>query len=238
MKRLSRMKGASEKIARELMDEAQQEYEITYLELSTSITKKKDEIAIKTNTINRLKRLSEQYTNISDKMDEIWHSKELVKTMIDEYVKEIILYKITSTWNLIVVKYNNSTEFWGTIKAARYRNNELFYDEMVCRHGMEFKTWIINNSDHCFTYDPKQHTILYNGQSDIYTIPKGTYTYEEMDKILHETDWIGSFPFYDFENIKPLVQESQPGFIRDDNDYSHVDWDKHNKTACKILSKK
>lgn len=216
MNRLSRMKGQSEKIVRELMDEAQKEYEKTFLELSASITKKKEEITTKTNTINRLKRLAEQYTNIYDKMDEIWHSKELVKAMVDEYIKEIILFKITPMWNLVIVKYNNEYEFWGTIKAARYRNDEMFYDEMVCRHGIEFKTWIINNSDHSFTYDPKQHAVTYNGQSDIYTaIPKGTYTYEEMDKILYEIDWIGSFPFYDFENIKPLNQESLPDFMRD-----------------------
>lgn len=234
IKRLSRMKGESEKIARELMDEAQQEYEKTFLGLSISITKMKDEIANKTNTINRLKRLSEQYTNISDKMDEIWHSKELVKTMIDEYVKEIVLYKITPMWNLVIVRYNNNIEFWSTIKAARYRNDEMFYDEMVCRHGIEFKTWIINNSDHCFTYDPKQHTISYNGQSDIYSaIPKGTYTYEELDKILHDTEWIGSYPFYDYENQKPLQIEPQSDFFPDKPNISNVNWDIHNKKVIK-----
>ncbi len=234
IKRLSRMKGKSEKIARELMDEAQQEYEKTFLELSTSITKKKEEIAIKTNTINRLKRLAAQYTNIYDKMDEIWHSKELVRTMIDEYVKEIVIYKITPMWNLVIVRYNNNIEFWSTIKAARYRNDEIFYDEMVCRHGIEFKTWIINNSDHCFTYDPKQHTISYNGQSDIYSaIPKGTYTYEELDKILHDTEWIGSYPFYDYENQKPLQIEPQSDFFPDKPNISNVNWDIHNKKVIK-----
>ena len=239
IKRLSRMNGASEKIARELMDEAQKEYENTSLELSTSILKKKEEITNKTNTINRLKRLAEQYTNIYDKMNEIWNSKELVKTMIDEYVKEIVLYKITPMRNLVIVKYNNNVEYWSTIKAARYRNDEMFFDEMVCRHGIEFKTWIINNSDHCFTYNKELHTIIYNGESDIYSsIPKGTYTYEEMDKILHESEWIGSFPFYDFENQQSIVQEVIPGFMHDTISTAHIDWGQHNKKVFQNLKKR
>ena len=239
IKRLSRMNGASEKIARELMDEAQKEYETTSLELSTSILKKKEEITNKTNTINRLKRLAEQYTNIYDKMDEIWNSKELVKTMIDEYVKEIVLYKITPLWNLVIVKYNNNVEYWSNIKAARYRNDEMFFDEMVCRHGIEFKTWIINNSDHCFTYNKEQHTITYNGGSDIYSsIPKGTYTYEEMDKILHESEWIGSFPFYDFENKQTIEQEIIPDFMQDTIGTAHIDWGQHNKKVIQNLKKR
>lgn len=239
IKRLSRMKGANEEIVRNLMDETEQEYEKQSSELAASIAKKKEEIVIKNNTINRLKRLAEQYTNIYDKMDEIWHSKELVKTMIDEYVKEIVLYKITPMWNLVIVRYNNNIEFWSTIKAARYRNDEMFYDEMVCRHGIEFQAWIINNSDHCFSYDPRQHTISYNGLSDIYkAIPKGTYTYEELDKILHDTEWIGSYPFYDYENQIPLQIEPRPDFFPDEPNNSYIDWENHNKAVLKRLSKK
>ena len=163
--------------------------------------------------------------------------------MIDEYIDRIVIYKIHPMWNLVVVKYNNGSEFWGTVKAARYRNDEMFFDEMVCKHGIEFQAWIINNSDHCFSYDKKKHTISYNGNNDIYSaIPKGTYTYEELDKVLHETNWIGSFPFYDFENqsanTNPTPQEPIPDFMRDETDYSHIDWDKHNEKVLKRLAKK
>ena len=234
MKRLSRMK-ASEKIARELMDEAEHEYEKKHIELSTSIAKKKEEIASKTNTIYRLKRLALQYTNINDKMDEIWHSKELVKSMINEYVNTIIIYKISPMWNLVVVKYNNDCEFWGTIKAARYRNDEMFYDEIVCRHGVEFQSWIINNSDHNFSYNKTNHTITYNGKNETYSsVPPGTYSYEEFDKILHNTSWIGGFPFYDFENVIPLPKETTPNFMQKE-ETSNIDWNKHNKMVLSRL---
>ena len=243
MKRLSRMKGASEKIARKLMDDAEREYESASANLSASIAKKQEEITSKSITINRLKSLAQHYTNLTDKMDEIWQNKDIVKSMIDEYIDRIVIYKIHPMWNLVVVKYNNGSEFWGTVKAARYRNDEMFFDEMVCKHGIEFQAWIINNSDHCFSYDKKKHTISYNGNNDIYSaIPKGTYTYEELDKVLHETNWIGSFPFYDFENqsanTNPIPQEPIPDFMRDETDYSHIDWDKHNEKVLKRLAKK
>jgi len=243
MKRLSRMKGASEKIARKLMDDAEREYESASANLSASIAKKQEEITSKSITINRLKSLAQHYTNLTDKMDEIWQNKDIVKSMIDEYIDRIVIYKIHPMWNLVIVKYNNGSEFWGTVKAARYRNDEMFFDEMVCKHGIEFQAWIINNSDHCFSYDKKKHTISYNGNNDIYSaIPKGTYTYEELDKVLHETNWIGSFPFYDFENqsanTNPIPQEPIPDFMRDETDYSHIDWDKHNEKVLKRLAKK
>ena len=141
-------------------------------------------------------------------MDEIWHSKELVKYMIDEYIEKVIIYKIHPMWNLVVVKYVNDCEFWGTIKSKRYKNSETFFDERFCRHGLEFQAWILDNSTHCFSYDSAGHTISYNGTHEVYSgIPKGTYTFIEFDKILHDTEWIGSFPLYDFENQKPLPQE-------------------------------
>lgn len=243
IKRLSRMKSADDKIVRELMDEAEKEYESKKSNLSASIEKKQEEITSKSITITRLKKLSQRYTNLNDKMEEIWSNKELVKSMIDEYVDKIVIYKIHPMWNLVMVKYNNECEFWGTIKAARYRNDEMFYDDMLCRHGIEFQAWVLNNSNHCFTYDKEHRTVLYNGENDIYSaIPKGTYTYDEFDKILHDNKWIGSFPFYDFENqtgiVSPAPQEPIPDFMRDETDYSHIDWSEHNKKVLTKLEKK
>ena len=50
--------------------------------------------------------------SINTKMDQIRNDKGLVKSMIDEYVKSIYVYRVNSLWNLIIVKYMNETEFW------------------------------------------------------------------------------------------------------------------------------
>jgi hypothetical protein len=92
-------------------------------------------------------------------------------------------------------------EFWGTIKSARYKKNEMFYDETLCRYGLEFHTWVINNSDNSFVYNQADKTIKYNGKSDLYTEFKaGVYTFNEMHKLIRDTNWLGSYPFYKFEN--------------------------------------
>ena len=243
MKRLSRMKGSSEKVVRSLMDEAEREYSNSSEILSSTIAKKQNEITSKKVIINRLINLSSNCSDIISKMDEIRNNKELVKSMIDEYVDSIIIYKIHPMWNLVIVKYNNEMEFWGTIKAARYRNEETFYDETLCKYGVEFQTWVINNSNHCFAYKKDYHTVTYNGKDDLYPfLPKGTYSFEELDQILHDTQWIGSYPFYSYENqsanLMQNQEESIPDFLKHNTDFPHIDWSKHNQEVLARLSKK
>jgi len=200
LKRLSKLKGISEKEVSDLMNEAAIEYEKSSSELSSSLNKLNKEITSKTITIGRLKELSKQYTNTHEKMNEIRQNKDLIKSMIDEFVERIIIYKIHPMWNLVIIQYNNDVEMWGTIKAARYKNEEMFFDPLICRYGIEFKTWVLNNSEHCFSYDKNKRTVTFNGDSSIYiNLPKGTYDYEGMQNLLTEKEWIGSYPFFKYE---------------------------------------
>lgn len=201
IKRLSKMKGTNDIIVSELMNEAAIEYEKSSSELNLSLKKLNHGITKRNLTIRRLKELSQHYTNTHERMNEIRQNKDLVKSMIDEYVERIIIYKIHPMWNLIIIRYNNDVEMWGTIKSARYKKEEMFYDPLLCRYGVEFKTWALNNSEHCFNYDSKEHTISFNGKSTIYTnLPIGTYNYEEFHNILTDKEWIGSYPFFKYES--------------------------------------
>ena len=201
IKRLSKMKGTNDIIVSELMSEAAIEYEKISSELIFSLKKLNQDITNKNITIGRLKELSQHYMNTLEIMNEIRQNKELVKAMIDEYVERIIIYKIHPMWNLVIIQYNNNVEMWGTIKSARYKKEEMFYDPLLCRYGVEFKTWALNNSEHCFKYNSQEHTISFNGKSTIYTnIPIGTYNYEEFHNILTDKEWIGSYPFFKYES--------------------------------------
>lgn len=188
-------------VVNELINEEKERFTFAKNELQTTIDKYHNAIIVCNATIQKLKHLSVQYINLKDRMHEIWNSKELVRNMIDEYVEKVLIYKIHKFWNLIVVKYTNGVEFWGTIKSARYKKNEMFYDETLCRYGLEFHTWVINNSDNSFVYNQADKTIKYNGKSDLYTEFKaGVYTFNEMHKLIRDTNWLGSYPFYKFEN--------------------------------------
>ena len=51
---------------------------------------------------------------------------------------------------------------WGTIKCARYKKEEMFYDELHCHYGVEFQGWLLNNTEHCFSYDKSTRIITYH----------------------------------------------------------------------------
>ena len=204
-------------------------------QLTDSINSYSKSITSRKVVISKLQRLTSTYSNIKDKIDEIRQNKELVKAMVDEYIEDVTIYKIHKLWNLIIVHYSNGAESWGTIKNARYKKDETFFDEALCHYGQEYRSWIINNNDHSFTYDKDNQTVHYNGSSEIYRqLQAGTYTYEEFDNMLAENDWIGSFPLYAYEeypseHIQDAKQDQQPS-----ND---IDWSKHNEQVLEELEK-
>ncbi len=222
-------------IIQELMANETAEYSKKQKELVEAISKYSKSITSKRITISKLQKLTSSFVNIKEKIDEIHQNKELVKAMVDEYIEDVTIYKIHKLWNLIIVHYTNGAESWGTIKNARYKKDETFFDEAHCHYGIEFRSWIINNNDHSFTYDRDNQTVHYNGKSEIYRqLQEGTYTYEEFDNMLAENDWIGSFPLYAYEeypseHIQDAKQDQQPS-----ND---IDWSKHNEQVLEELEK-
>ena len=220
----------------ELMANETAEYSKKQKELAEAISRYSQGITSRRVTISKLQRLTSSFVNIKNKIDEIHQNKELVKAMIDEYIEDVTIYKIHKMWNLIVVDYTNGAESWGTIKNARYKNDEQFYDEMVCHYGIEFRTWIINNDDHSFTYDKDNQTVHYNGNSEIYRqLQAGTYTYEEFDNMLNENGLIGSYPLYAYEEYPSApVQETE----REQQSTSKIDWNKHNERVLEKLKTK
>ena len=220
----------------ELMANETAEYSKKQKELAEAISRYSQGITSRRVTISKLQRLTSSFVNIKDKIDEIHQNKELVKAMIDEYIEDVTIYKIHKMWNLIVVHYTNGAESWGTIKNARYKNDEQFFDEKVYHYGIEFRTWIINNDDHSFAYDKDNQTVHYNGNSEIYRqLQAGTYTYEEFDNMLAENGWIGSYPLYAYEEYPTEpVQETE----REQQSTSKIDWNRHNKRVLEKLKAK
>ncbi|MBR4730884.1 MAG: recombinase family protein, partial [Prevotella sp.] len=233
--RLSHSKEADE-IVNELMANETMEYNTKQKALAVSIDKYSKGITSRQVTINKLQRLTNAYSNIKDKIDEIRQNKELVKAMVDEYIEDVTIYKIHKLWNLIIVHYTNGAESWGTIKNARYKKDETFFDEAFCHYGIEYRSWIIINNDHAFTYDKDNQTVHYNGKSEIYRqLHAGTYNYEEFHNILVENDWIGSFPLYAYEEYpSEHVQESK----QEQNPTNDIDWNKHNEQVIDELKRR
>lgn len=212
----NKKKGKNNALIIQAVNQINDAYEQQKSKLIASIDKKNQEITRARITIEGLRKLAKEFVNLKDKMDEIWYTKELVKSMIDEYINRITIYKVDKLWNLVIVKYNNETEFWGTIKSARYKKNEMFFDPLLCQHGIEYQAWMLNNTEHCFHYDKVTRKISYNGQSKLYSFAEGDYTYEQFDEILHTNKWIGSYPLYDYEFQSTCIrstEEPKPDFL-------------------------
>lgn len=235
MERYAHSKKDDETI-QELMAEETAKYSRKQKELTEAISRYSQGITSRRITISKLQNLTSSFFNIKDKIDEIRQNKELVKAMVDEYIEDVTIYKIHKLWNLIIVHYTNGAESWGTIKNARYKKDEMFFDEAFCHYGMEFKTWIINNDDHSFTYDKDNQQVHYNGMSNIYKqLPSGTYTYEEFHNLLDENGWIGSYPLYAYEEYpSSQVQDNN----REQQPTSDIDWNKHNEEIVEELKKR
>jgi hypothetical protein len=152
----------------ELMANETAEYSKKQKELAEAISRYSQGITSRRVTISKLQRLTSSFVNIKDKIDEIHQNKELVKAMIDEYIEDVTIYKIHKMWNLIVVDYTNGAESWGTIKNARYKNDEQFYDEMmwlVRDFGFQFnnsRLGIIDWLDQ--PYRPEARQMVFNDQ--------------------------------------------------------------------------
>jgi hypothetical protein len=139
--------------------------------------------------------------------------------MVDEYIENVIIYRMHKLWFLVVIKYKNGVELWGKIKNARYKNDELFYDECCCRYGVEFQTWVIDNTNHSFYYDKERKIIIYKGGNELYNdLEQGEYDYERINQYMIDSQNMGSFPLYLYEDL-PLNKVAETGGLNGVEDF-------------------
>lgn len=200
IKRLAWENGESDSIIEELIHETKGKYIVESEEIQKRIDRMMKDIVSKKDKISSLKKMGNT-TSLYKRMDQIQHDKVLIRSLVDEYIEIIKVYRLCKLWCLIIVQYKDGSEVWGTLKAARYKKEELFYSPDLSKFGVEYQTWVVPNWDRAFTYDTKQKKIYCNGKSQyIENIKEGSYTFEEFDKAIKTNGMMGSFPMYDYEN--------------------------------------
>lgn len=183
----------------DLMRETKAKFAVDSEGIQKHIDRIEKDILTRKMKITSLRKMGDT-SSLYKRMDEIQNDRVLIKSLVDEYIEVIKVYRLCKLWCLVVVQYKDESEVWGTLKAARYKKEELFYSPDVCKYGVEIQTWIVPNWDKAFTYDKEQKRIYCNGKSSIEGIKEGFYTFEEFDKEIRNHDMIGSFPMYDYEN--------------------------------------
>lgn len=199
---LKRLMKVNNVVVEELIAEETDKYNKSIAALNKAISKIEKDIVTKNILLVKLQKMQDTYVNLYNKMQEIRANKELVKQLVDEYIDVIQVYRIDKNWNLIIIKYSNNVEIWGTIKAARYKNDEMFYSPETCKNGIEYISWCIDNTEHCFSYNKDTHIINYNGNStfELYKDFKACeYTYQQFNDLLVRTVNLNSYPLYQFE---------------------------------------
>ena len=57
-----------------------------------------------------------------------------------------------------------------------------------CHCGVEFQGWLLNNTEHCFSYDKSTRIITYHGGSKIYVeFKSGEYDYDTFNQMIQAT---------------------------------------------------
>jgi DNA invertase Pin-like site-specific DNA recombinase len=94
----------------------------------------------------------------------IKENKELLKQLTDEYLEKVTIYPIFDKYSLVIISFKDGSETWGTIKSAKYKNEEMWFDPTYCKtpHYI-YQYW--NNDDKSAEYNHFDKTVLYRGKT-------------------------------------------------------------------------
>lgn len=177
--------------AADWIGKAREEHDRKSAEYSESIARIKAGLAALKRRRRSLTKFNENSVHL--RSDEISRDKNLLKEYVHEYIDEIILYKPSPLWVLVVVHFLDGSEHWGTIKNVRYAKKEEKRDGEF-RYTIGFSGWFIDNDRHTLSYDKDTHTITEK-------LPTGrkTYTFEEFDAVARQRGQTDFFEPYVFD---------------------------------------
>ena len=177
--------------AADWIGKARGEHDRKTAEYGESISRIKTNLATLKRRKRSLTKLKEQ--SICLRSDQIYQDKNLLKEYVHEYIDSITLFMPSPLWVLVVVRFVDGSERWGTIKNVRYAKKEVKGDgEYRCTMG--FSGWFINNDRHTLSYDKTTRAI-----TEKQTESKKTYTFEEFDAIVQERKQTDFFEPYVFD---------------------------------------
>ena len=80
-----------------------------------------------------------------------------------------MLYRISSTWMLVVVSFMDGAERWGTIKSSRYKKSEVVMDENNSE-GCRYTSLFVNNDSKLLVFDKSSDLFLASPGSEFYNV--------------------------------------------------------------------
>jgi len=139
------------------------EYDTKFQKLNQEINKLKSEKHNSENTIKSIKAMATSET-LKKQEETIRANKTLLKQLTDEYLEKVSLYPIFDKYSLVIINFKDGSESWGTIKSAKYKNEEKWYDPMYCKEPHYiYQFW--NNDDKSAEYIHENKTVVFKGKT-------------------------------------------------------------------------
>ncbi|MDD4993532.1 MAG: recombinase family protein [Paludibacter sp.] len=139
------------------------EYDSVANKLNQEINKLKNDITGIERTIRSIQIMVNSETQRQQQAT-IKENKELLKQLTDEYLEKVTIYPIFDKYSLVIISFKDGSETWGTIKSAKYKNEETWFDPTYCKvpHYI-YQYW--NNDDKSAEYNHYDKTVLYKSKT-------------------------------------------------------------------------
>jgi site-specific DNA recombinase len=139
------------------------EYDTKANKLKKEIDKLKNDITTIEKTIRSIESMSKSTTQNQEETT-IRENKELLKQLTDEYLDKVTIYPIFDKYSLVIVSFKDGSETWGTIKSAKYKKDETWFDPTYCKEP-HYKYQLWDNDDKSAQYIPENKTVIYKGKT-------------------------------------------------------------------------
>lgn len=180
-----------------MIEDQKNEYDSTKLKLDKEIRELNKQVLNNNLIIESLTKMKDN-TVLSSHINDIKNDRILLKELIYKYVTKIVVSSMNNKYSLVQITFIDSTEVWGSVKSAKYRNEELFYDELVTPTPEFISLLYINNNNTCKYNQATREFVYYGGNEDLKGVEAGTYSNSEFINILEKNNMNISFTDFSF----------------------------------------
>jgi hypothetical protein len=139
------------------------EFDLKSQKLNQEISMLKSEMHDTEKTIKSIKAMVNSGT-LYQEIEAIRANKTLLKQLTDEYIQRVTMYPIFEKYSLVIINFKDGSESWGTIKSAKYRSEELWFDRTYCKVP-HYIYQLLNNDDKSAEYNHENKTVIYKGKT-------------------------------------------------------------------------
>lgn len=192
---------ASDDEANAWIAEERPEYEARINEMTDSIKRAQSDIDMYKDKIGAYTKMRRK-ANLVSRQKQLLEDRNLVREYVRGFISKIEIYRASRLWALVVVKFLDGGERWGTIKTCRYKNSEVVVDSADPKR-IEYTGIFVNNDKHLLSYDKDSKMVIINAGHDLYYDGSNVENVPFEDFMLRAKNagYAGSYVKYQYERL-------------------------------------